>query len=543
MSSSPQTTARTVAVVLAGGTGSRVGLPLPKQLVKIAGKPVIEHTLAVFEDSPDIDDIVVYMHPDYLGEVQAIVSRAGFTKVRGIHAGGGTRSDTTRRAITALTASARPGEDPNVLFHDAVRPLVSRRIICDCVRALSRHRAVDVAIPSADTVITTHTRAEEGEFIASVPQRAALRRGQTPQGFKLSTIRQAYEKAARDPQFEATDDCSVVLRYLPHTPVHVVRGEEHNMKITHPVDIFIAEKLFQLATHRIPGHDGDDACHSRLRDKVVVIFGASYGIGADVAALAEQHGARVFKYSRTTTGTYVENPRDVQAALADAHTSAGRIDYVVNTAGLLRIGKLTGTSPDDIAHATAVNYLAPIHIARAAHPYLRQTRGQLLFYTSSSYTRGRAHYGLYSSAKAATVNLTQSLADEWADDHIRVNCINPERTRTPMRLNAFGDEPEDSLLTSHTVATTSIDALLSSLTGQVIDVRRQDPLHTTHPRTPAPAPAPAPATADSTASLRRAARTDPLPRRKRLARHEATGESAGRGAGVLMFPTPPPDAA
>lgn len=474
MRTSTQTPTRTVAVVLAGGTGRRVGLPMPKQLVKIAGKPIIEHTLAVFEASPDIDDIVVFMHPDYIGDIEAIVSRAGFTKVRGVHAGGATRSETTRRAIALLSAGTPADEDPNVLFHDAVRPLVSQRIISDCVRALARHQAVDVAIPSADTVITTRTRAEEGEFITSIPQREHLRRGQTPQGFKLSTIRRAYEKARQDKHFEATDDCSVVLRYLPHTPVHVVRGEEHNMKITHPMDIFIADKLFQLATQASPEHDSHDVYRQRLRGKVFVIFGASYGIGADIADLAEEHGATVFRYSRTT-GTHVEIPGDIEAALAHAHATARRIDYVVNTAGLLRTGKLTGTSSDDIAHATAVNYLAPIRIARAAHPYLKQTQGQLLFYTSSSYTRGRANYGLYSSAKAATVNLTQSLADEWADDRIRVNCINPERTRTPMRLNAFGEEPEGTLLTSESVAAASIDVLISHLTGQVVDVRRQDP--------------------------------------------------------------------
>jgi 2-C-methyl-D-erythritol 4-phosphate cytidylyltransferase len=99
----------------------------------------------------------------------------------------------------------------------------------------------------------------------------------------------------------------------------------------------------------------------------------------------------------------------------------------------------------------------------------------LLLYTSSSYTRGRSGYSLYSSAKAATVNLTQALADEWAADGIRVNCVNPERTRTPMRIKAFGDEPANSLLTSEAVARTSVDVLISQLTGHVIDVRRQDP--------------------------------------------------------------------
>ncbi|KJY46853.1 hypothetical protein VR46_06730 [Streptomyces sp. NRRL S-444] len=76
------------------------------------------------------------------------------------------------------------------------------------------------------------------------------------------------------------------------------------------------------------------------------------------------------------------------------------------------------------------------------------------------------------------VNLTQALADEWAEDGIRVNCVNPERTATPMRTKAFGQEPPASLLTSESVALTSLDVLLSEMTGHVIDVRKQDPTTT-----------------------------------------------------------------
>jgi len=100
----------------------------------------------------------------------------------------------------------------------------------------------------------------------------------------------------------------------------------------------------------------------------------------------------------------------------------------------------------------------------------------LLLFTSSSHTRGRSGYSLYSSAKAAVVNLTQALADEWATDGVRVNCVNPERTATPMRTKAFGAEPQDSLLASETVAGTALDVLLSTWTGHIVDVRREDNL-------------------------------------------------------------------
>ena len=81
-----------------------------------------------------------------------------------------------------------------------MRPLLSQRVIDDCVTALERYQAVDVAIPSADTIIVTRTHGEDGEFITEIPDRSRLRRGQTPQAFKLSTIRRAYEVGGGRPQ-------------------------------------------------------------------------------------------------------------------------------------------------------------------------------------------------------------------------------------------------------------------------------------------------------------------------------------------------------
>ncbi|GAA1089776.1 bifunctional cytidylyltransferase/SDR family oxidoreductase [Nocardiopsis metallicus] len=458
---------RTVAVVLAGGSGQRIGLATPKQLLKIAGKSILEHTLDIFERSEAVDEVIVMMNPGFVTDAETIVQKAGLSKVSRVLPGGTSRNATTQLALDALAHYS--SANTNVLFHDAVRPMLSQRVIDDCVAALETYEAVDVAIPSSDTIIEVN----DDDIITDVPTRSRLRRGQTPQAFRMSTIREAYAKAWNDPGFEATDDCTVVLRYAPDVPIHVVAGEEQNMKVTQPVDIFIADKLFQLATSATPRYSEQDYTRE-LAGKTVVVFGGSYGIGAGVADLAEKHGARVFRYSRSATRTNVANPTEVAQALEQAHSATGRIDYVVNTAGVLRIGRLDQTSNAEIEETLRVNYLAPVNIARAAFPYLAQTGGQLLLYTSSSYTRGRGEYSLYSSTKAATVNLTQALADEWSEDGVGINCINPERTQTPMRTKAFGEEPAGSLLSADKVARTSIDVLLSDLTGHVIDVRRED---------------------------------------------------------------------
>lgn len=459
---------RNVAVILAGGTGTRVGLAIPKQLIKIAGKTILEHTIAVFQAAESVDEIVILMTPGHLDPVHAIVRDGKYPKVTQVLEGGATRNETTSLALKAL------GEDEcNVLFHDAVRPLVSQKIIEDVVEALGSYEAVDTAIPSADTVVTVHPDREgDLDTISDVLRRDLLRRGQTPQAFRASVIRDAYEKAWQDPDFTATDDCTVVLRYRPDVPIAVVQGHERNMKVTEPIDVYIADKLFQLASAEEPAELSDDEYRAALEGKTMVVFGGSYGIGGDIAKLAESYGADVHAFSRSATGTHVDRREDVAEAARAVIEKAGKVDFVVNTAGVLPIGDLADTSEETIWSATEINYLAPIFIAQEFRPLLADAHGSLLLFTSSSYTRGRKGYSLYSSAKAATVNLTQALADEWAGE-VRVNCVNPERTGTPMRTKAFGDEPEGTLLSSEEVARRSLDVLVADMTGHVIDIRRE----------------------------------------------------------------------
>jgi 2-C-methyl-D-erythritol 4-phosphate cytidylyltransferase len=287
-------------------------------------------------------------------------------------------------------------------------------------------------------------------------------------------IRRAYELATQDPDFQATDDCTVVLRYLPTVPIVVVRGEDRNMKITEPIDVYLADRLFQVQSHDAPARRSGERLRKELAGKTVVVFGGSYGIGRDIVEIAGEHGASVLSFSRSSTGTFVERRQDVVAACDRALAETGRVDYVVNAAGVLTRGHLVEVSDDEVHASTEINYLAPVYIAQTFHASLRRTRGSLLLFTSSSHTRGRSGYSLYSSAKAAVVNLTQALADEWGNDGIRVNCINPERTATPMRATAFGTEPGGSLMAPRTVAQIALDIATSAWTGIVVDARRDE---------------------------------------------------------------------
>lgn len=229
----------TVAVILAGGQGTRIGRELPKQLIEIANRPVIEYTIAAFHQHQQIDQILVMMVGGYEQPLRDLLGDR-YPKVSAVLTGGETRSATTAAALAALG-----DRDCNVLLHDAARPLVSERIITDCIRALSTWQAVGTAIECTDTVVEVQPSRQDPMLtvIAHTLPRPALRRCQTPQGFRLSVIRKAHQAAAADPHFAATDDCSVVLRYLPDTSIAVVPGETRNLKITEPADLDRAEQL------------------------------------------------------------------------------------------------------------------------------------------------------------------------------------------------------------------------------------------------------------------------------------------------------------
>ena len=237
-----------------------------------------------------------------------------------------TRNDTTKLALDQLGA-----DECNVLFHDAVRPLVNQRIVRECVNALRTYEAVDVAIPSADTIIVV----DDG-VISDIPDRGRLRRGQTPQGFRLSTIRRAYELAWQDPDFAATDDCSVVLKYLPEVADPRGRGlraQHEGHRSGRPVHRRQAVPAQLL--------DGRAARRARRSTPSCSVAGSpSSSAGATASAARWRRCSRgtarqVFSFSRSTTNTHVEDPRDVEAALGKVHGETGRIDYIVVTAGVL----------------------------------------------------------------------------------------------------------------------------------------------------------------------------------------------------------------
>jgi 2-C-methyl-D-erythritol 4-phosphate cytidylyltransferase len=440
----------TAVILLAGGSGSRMGHDQAKQFIRIAGKPVLVHSHDALRRYMPHARMVVVAPVDTLDAVRAMFTQDTNTLVV---AGGSSRQASTLKGLHALRSHA----PSHVLIHDAARPFLSGQIILDVLQALEKNEAVDVAIPTADTIIV-----ERDGYIQSIPKRQHLLRGQTPQAFKYQTLLRCYEEIGEERLDQFTDDCGIYLECNPMGRVRIVKGHEENIKITNPIDLTLADEMFRLRSQTCSG----DKPGVNLRGKRVLIFGGTRGIGKALADIMRSAGAQVVVCSREN-GYDITREADVSLAMRETAESLGGLDVVVNAAGLLRNGLLSEQDGADIEEQVAINFTGALNVARHAYGWLKQSQGTLLLFSSTSYTRGRAGYVTYSATKAAIVNLTQGLSEEWAADGIRVNCVIPGRTDTEMRKTNFQSEAQDTLFSPYQIALTASKVIAGVNSGQI----------------------------------------------------------------------------
>lgn len=219
-----------IAIILAGGTGSRVGGQTPKQLLPLAdGRSILEHAVDAFEAAPCIDEIAIVMHPDFIAEAQHLCLQNSWQKVQQIIPGGKERWESSVHAIQAFS---NQNSAVSLWLHDAARPFVSQAILADIAKALEEHAAVSVAVPVTDTLY----HVADGQ-VTEVPSRSEYMRAQTPQAFHLDTIAEAYRRAREKGNIIATDDAGIVHNYMPEVPIYIVQGDEQNKKITYKEDL------------------------------------------------------------------------------------------------------------------------------------------------------------------------------------------------------------------------------------------------------------------------------------------------------------------
>jgi 2-C-methyl-D-erythritol 4-phosphate cytidylyltransferase len=227
------------AIIVAAGRGARLGGPVPKQFLSLAGKPILSRTLEKFACSPCIDRIwLVLAREDFSYGREHILGRHEFDLPIQLVAGGAQRQDSVYHALQAL-----PPQQEWVVIHDGVRPLVTSDMIAAGFHAAVKTGASVVAIPARETV----KRSDAAGCIDATLDRDKLWLAQTPQTFRTAVILQAHRQARRD-GFKATDDAVLVER-LGH-PVQIVPGSRSNLKITTSEDLILAEALLRAGASR-----------------------------------------------------------------------------------------------------------------------------------------------------------------------------------------------------------------------------------------------------------------------------------------------------
>jgi len=221
---------RTAAIVLAAGSGRRMGTSVHKQYLLIKDKPVIYYTLQAFENS-DVDDIILVTGADEIDYCrETIVAKYGFRKVRAVIAGGKERYDSVYEGLKALSGC------DYVLIHDGARPLISSGLINANIHCVQEEKACITAVPAKDTIKV----ADNQGYVADTPDRSMLWQIQTPQTFAYALVLEAYRKRAEAMDDTVTDDAMVVEKYACH-PIYLLKGDYRNIKITTPEDLIIAE--------------------------------------------------------------------------------------------------------------------------------------------------------------------------------------------------------------------------------------------------------------------------------------------------------------
>jgi 2-C-methyl-D-erythritol 4-phosphate cytidylyltransferase len=234
---------RTTAIILAGGTGERMGGDIPKQFMLISGEPVIGYSVRAFDRSPLVTDILIVCHSGHIDRMKAVLGDIKPSKECRIVPGGKTRQESSYNGVKACHEGTE-----YVLIHDAARPFVSAGIIENVLKAAEEKGAAMPVIDMDDTVIV-----EKNGEVSDIPDRKTLKRVQTPQGFRYDVILKAHEEASLLAKTDYSDDCGLV--FAIRWSVKPIAGDERNIKVTDKTDLHIAEGLNNVQKCKNPSQD------------------------------------------------------------------------------------------------------------------------------------------------------------------------------------------------------------------------------------------------------------------------------------------------
>lgn len=228
-----------IAVIFAGGSGVRMGAGIPKQFLEINGKPIIVHTLELFENHNEIDKIYVVMLEEYIPYMRKLVQRFAITKVCGIVAGGETGQDSIYNGLKRA-AEENPA-DSIVLIHDGVRPWVSYDTISRNIQGVKDNGNAITCTPCFETILMS----TNGKTVETVPYRKDTYAAQAPQSFRLGEVIADHEQVRLRPErYENLVDTCTLIKSLGKE-AHMVEGNRGNIKVTTPEDVYMYRALIQ----------------------------------------------------------------------------------------------------------------------------------------------------------------------------------------------------------------------------------------------------------------------------------------------------------
>jgi 2-C-methyl-D-erythritol 4-phosphate cytidylyltransferase len=231
-------TYKSIALIPAAGMGKRMGASVNKQYLQLDGMPIVARTVSVFEQSPLIDAIYLVIPAEEIPYCREhIVEAYKFCKVAAIIPGGKERQYSVMNGLRGMERHA--SDDDVVLIHDGVRPLISEEMLRESIAGAISHDGAVVAVPAKDTIKV----AGDG-IVTGTPDRDTLWQAQTPQAFRYGVIYAAHQAAETD-HYLGTDDSSLVERAGGR--VRIVPGDYHNIKITTPEDLILAEAFLASA--------------------------------------------------------------------------------------------------------------------------------------------------------------------------------------------------------------------------------------------------------------------------------------------------------
>lgn len=244
---------KNVAIIFAGGSGARMGAGLPKQFLEVNGKPIIIHTLDIFEEHPQIDEIYIACKEEYIAQLSKFVDRFMISKVVDIVPGGKTALESIYNAL--LAAEKNNTEDAVVLLHDGVRPCITKELIDEDLESVRMYGSAVTCTPMFETPIIS----KDKRTVKEVVPRSEFYTAQAPQCFYLGEVLKAHEAIRKEnPEYEGIVDTCTMMKQLGKE-VMLVSGPRGNIKVTTPEDLYTFRAMIQYReTEQIFGFEGKE---------------------------------------------------------------------------------------------------------------------------------------------------------------------------------------------------------------------------------------------------------------------------------------------